>query len=235
MTDEEKIIFFEKHYEEIEQEIEKRRRKWQLRGVLMIEFDDVKNIVINHIYRKLHLYDESQPLLNWINTIATNQISNILRNNYYNHSRPCIQMGGCSFNDGNELCSYTPSGNQCEECPLFAVWAKSKKHANDIKMSLPMENHLTEIFDIPNTNSDLNNSIDEMHSKMEKHLKIFEFRVYKYLYILGLSEEETARRMGYKKSTDPFRKRGYNSILKIKKTIVKTAKKLIEKGEIDIL
>ena len=229
-----KTKFFEAHFVEIEKELEKRRHKWFLRGVMMIEFEDIKSIVLAHIYKKLHLYNEKLPLLNWVNTIISNQISNILRNNYYSHSRPCIQKGGCAFNDGNDFCSYTKSGLQSDECPIYASWAKSKKHANDIRMSLPMENHLTEIFDIPNSHYDISNNIEEFHVKIRKYLKPFEYRIYECLFILGLSEADTAKKLGYK-SKEKFKYPGYASIAKAKKIILKTGKKILQNGEIDMI
>lgn len=229
MTEQESLKFFELHYKEIEGEIEKRRRKWQLKGVMMFDFDDVKYIVLAHIYKKLHLYDENQPLLNWVNTITTNQIYNILRNNYYSHSRPCLQCA-CSLPDnGCELFA-----EQCSVCPIYKKWEQTKKSANDIRMALPAENHSLEIYDIPNSHYDITTQIEEMHTKMKKCLKPFEYKIYDCLFIQNLSEEQTAKALGYS-SKEKWRKPGYNSISKAKKIIIEKARKITENGEIDMI
>lgn len=231
-----KTKFFEDHYIEINKTIEQRRYKWQLKAVMALDFDDVKQILMRHTYLKLHLYNESMPFLNWLNRLISNQISNILRNNYYAHARPCVQKSGCAFNSGLDSCEYTPSGKQCNECPLYSIWEHGKKQASDVKLPVPMVGrHEIEVFDIPNTHYDLEPQILELREKLKSVLKKFEYQIFEYLYVFGLSEAETAKEMGYKKSTTPWRTAGYNSIAKAKKTIITKAKKLIESGEIDII
>ncbi len=235
-NDEIKTKFFEDHYIDIEKTIEQRRRKWQLKAVMMLDFDDVKQILLRHTFLKLHLYKEDMPFLNWLNRLISNQISNILRNNYYSHARPCVQKpNGCAFNSGADSCDYTPSGKQCDECVVHRIWTQGKKRAHDVKLPLPMTgHHEIEVFDIPNTHFDLFPQIEEMHRKMEKYLKPFEYKIYHCLYVLGLSEKDTAKKLNYK-SVERFKYPGYASIAKAKKTIILKARQLLESGEIDII
>ena len=88
-SEKEKIKFFEEHYDEILHEINKRRAKWTMKGVVSLDFDDVSQILLRHLYIKIDQYNPDKgPLVKWINMIISNQIKNILRNIYYNHSRP---------------------------------------------------------------------------------------------------------------------------------------------------
>ena len=226
-----KTDFFEANYPVIENEIEKRRHKWLLKGVAYMDFDDVKQQLLKHIYVKLNLYDEKKPLANWLNTIISNQTSNILRNNYYSHSRPCIQNGGCSFNGGGDFCSYTKSGTQCDECPLYATWAKTKKRANNIKMAVSTENHFNEVMEMPGNEYDYERAEKRLHEEMLKILKPSEKVIYQMMFILHLPDSEIANKMEYK-SSEKSRKPGYATFIKFRKLFLKKAQKL--KEEIDL-
>ena len=68
---------------------------------------------------------------------------------------------------------------------------------------------------------------------MKTILKKNEWQVYECLYINYLSEEETAKRVGYKTS-ELNRAPGYKQIKNIKKTIIKKVKKLMDDEEVDI-
>lgn len=230
MTPEEKIAFFNENFNVFETELEKRRRKWQLRAVPSLDFSDIKQTILFHIFKKLHLYDPTKsPLSHWTNSVISSQLSNLLRNNYYNFVKPCVRCS-CAIGDtGCEL--YSEQGNKCI---VYKIWESSKKNAFDIQLALPICNHEVEIFDIPNTHSDMAKQISDMHFHMKKCLKSFEYKIYHCLYILGLSEMDTAKKLGYK-SKEKFKYEGYASIAKAKKVIIIKAKELIENGEIDIL
>ena len=84
---------FESKISEIDQEISKRRHKWNLTTLAWMDFSDVAQILRIHIYKKWKMYDQKQPLAPWINRIVSNQIKNLIRNNYGNYSRPCLKCG----------------------------------------------------------------------------------------------------------------------------------------------
>lgn len=229
-TKDKKTLFFEENYEIFNNEIEKRRRKWTLKGVVAVDFDDVKQILMRHLFIKLDMYDPAKsPLSHWTNTIISNQISNILRNNYYSCARPCLK---CACQLPLESCELY--GEQTNACSVYKKWEETKKSAHDIRLALPSENHQQEIYDIPNIHSDLLPQIAEMHLKMKKVLKKFEYRIYECLFIFNLSEIQTAKKLGYS-SAEKWRKPGYASISKAKKVILEKAKKMIRDGEIDVM
>ena len=64
-------------------------------------------------------------------------------------------------------------------------------------------------------------------------LKPLEWKVYKLLYIDGISEEEAAKQMGYK-TTEKNRSPGYKQIKNVQKKIISKAKEAIKKGMIEI-
>ena len=96
-------IEFENHIQVIDAEINKRRSKWNLSVLAWMDFQDVAQILRIHIYKKWHLYDQSKPLGPWLNRIISNQIKNLIRNNYGNYCRPCLK---CAAAEG-EAVSYT--------------------------------------------------------------------------------------------------------------------------------
>jgi hypothetical protein len=91
-------FIYEDKAEEIDLEIKKRRGKWFLDSLAWFDFEDVEQIIKAHIHKKWHQWDQRRSLKPWINKIITNQMKNILRNNYSNFVRPCLN---CPF---NQLC-----------------------------------------------------------------------------------------------------------------------------------
>lgn len=220
---------FEQNIEFIDGEILKRKSKWNLTALSWMDFDDVSQILRAHIYNKWHLYDPAKPLAPWLNRIISNQIKNLVRNNYGNFAKPCLK---CAAAQGEEDC--TIYGMQDTVCPLFNEWHKTKKNAYDIKLASSIENYKKEFIDEKESICfDYEINIQNFNIKIKKYLKPFEYEVYKLLFIENKSESETARQMGYKTS-EKDRKPGYKHIRNIKKTIITKARKLLEEGEIDI-
>lgn len=219
---------FESSIESINSEILKRKSKWNLTAINWMDFSDVSQILRIHIYKKWHLYDHKKPLAPWVNRIISNQIKNLIRNNYSNFTRPCLK---CAAAEGEDGCAIY--GTQCNNCPLFANWEKSKKNAHDTKLTVSIENHTQEINDISINNFNMEETAKNIHIKMEKVLKPIEWKVYKYLYIEGKDEEQTAKLMGYRTS-EKNRIAGYKQIKNIKKIIILKVRKHLYNGDIDI-
>ena len=219
---------FEESIESINLEILKRKNKWNLTAINWMDFSDISQILRIHIYKKWHLYDKEKPLAPWINRIISNQIKNLIRNNYSNFTRPCLK---CAAADGENGCRIY--GTQCTACPLYQKWVKSKKNAFDTKLTLSTENHAQEVNDMPTDHFDIEKAATNIHFKMEKVLKPIEWKVYKYLYINNKDEEETAKLMGYRTS-EKNRMAGYKQIKNIKKIIILKVKKYLYNGDIDI-
>ena len=161
--------------------------------------------------------------------IISNQIKNLVRNNYGNYSRPCLK---CAAAESSDLCKIY--GKQDSTCPLYANWEKTKKVAHDVKIPLPLENHSQEVFNMSEDKVDLQRNIDKIHSKMQEVLKPLEWKIYQCLYIENLTEEQTAKKMGYK-TTEKNRSPGYKQIKNIQKIIIAKVKKNLDTGEIDII
>ena len=229
---------FEEKYDAITLEIKKRRGKWFLDSLAWFDFSDVEQIICAHIYKKWDQWDQSRPLGPWINKIITNQMKNILRNNYSNFVRPCLN---CPFNQSRSscsqgiasgsLCGFTGSGLQDSECPLYAKWEKTKKAAYDIKMAVAIENHSNEILAMSDRAIDIDRAAEKLAEEMEKVLPSKQFKVYKMLYIDHMDEVDVAKIMGYKTS-EKGRKAGYKQLKNLKKTFKEKAILILEKGEI---
>lgn len=218
---------FESRFSEINQEINKRKHKWNLTSLAWMDFNDVCQILRIHIYKKWKMYDQNQPLAPWINRIVSNQIKNLIRNNYGNYSRPCLKCAAAENEDG---CSIYI--NQCSKCPLYAKWEKSKKSAYDIKLAVTLENHTQEVHSIVEDSIDIDKAAKNIHARMQKILKPIEWRFYDLYYIQCKSEEESAALMGYK-TTEKNRKIGYKQVKNLKKAIMIKVKKHLYNGDID--
>jgi DNA-directed RNA polymerase specialized sigma24 family protein len=219
---------FESRILEINQEINKRRHKWSLTTLAWMDFSDVSQILRIHIYKKWNMYNQKQPLAPWVNRIVSNQIKNLIRNNYGNYSRPCLKCAAAEQED-----SCTIYGSQCGKCPLYAKWEKSKKSAHDIKLPVALENHTQEVYNIIEDEVDIERAAKNIHTKMRQILKPIEWKFYELYYIKHKSEEESAKLMGYK-TNEKNRKIGYKQVKNLKKSIMIKVKKCLYNGDVDI-
>lgn len=226
---------FEEKIDIINNELRKRKGKWQLKARADIDFEDVEQILRIHVWKKWELWDQTQPLEPWLNRVFTYQISNLLRNLYGGFSRPCLK---CAANEGGELCSIFKT--QCAACPLYAKWVKGKKQAHDVKIPLPIETHQTEV-DLMSGNiySDSDSFINYesaalvIHQRVLPKLTKVQSRVYTMLYIDNLGEDEIAMRMGYKKNEDLKRKGiRYKQLENYKKRFIEIAKNVLREEDI---
>lgn len=227
---------FEECYSEIEVIVEKKRYDWTMKADLMMDFDDVKNIILAHIWKKWGLYDQKRPLGGWVATIVKHQFSNILRDIYSSTSSPCTRCP-CNMGDtgatnaaGERIGGCSLYGVQGPDCALYKVWYKTKRHSHDVRLPVPMEKHLHEIHTKPHVSFDLENSITGLHKQMKKVLTKSEWEIYHRLYVENKDEEQTAKELGFKTS-ESGRKMGYKRIRQVKTVIFAKAKKImLEEG-----
>jgi hypothetical protein len=219
---------FENYINLINIEIAKRKNKWTLSALNWIDFEDVSQIIRFHIYKKWSLYDECKPILPWINRIISNQIKNLIRNNYGNYARPCLK---CAAAMGENECKIY--GKQDKACPMFNNWIKTKKNAYDLKMTVSVEDHSFEINNQTTPQCNIQKAASSLHERMRKILKPIEWKVYDLLYIQNKTEEYVCRNLDFK--YDKKAKTTYNKQLRnIQKSIIKKAKDCLNNGEIDI-
>jgi RNA polymerase sigma factor (sigma-70 family) len=219
---------FEESISIIDNEISKRRNKWNLSSLTWIDFDDVSQIIRIHIYKKWHLYNPKKPLAPWVNRIISNQIKNLIRNNYLNFIKPCAQ---CPEAEPDEGCK--KFGKQCSNCPLYKEWEKNKKHAYNLNMPVSFESLENCVDTSYNDSIDIDKFKLDLDEKMKKFLKPLEWKLYEMLYIKKMTEKQAAKKMGYK-STEENRNPGYKQIKNMQKAIIKKIKINIHNGGIDV-
>jgi len=218
------LLTFEERLPEIEKIVDSRKSKWYLST---IAWEDVRQILLIRIFNKYHLYDgEKGEFIRWANRLITNAIRSLLRDNLYKYSRPCIQGRGCVYNLGEEFCSYTKSGKQCAECPLFAKWKNKKGNQYNVKQSLPLQNHIQEVNNIQHDFIEIDSAKVIIDEKMKETLKPYEYSIYKLIYIENKSEQEAGKILDYKKCNNSDIP-GYQIIRKVKKRIVERAREII--------
>lgn len=219
---------FEESISIIDNEISKRRNKWNLSSLTWIDFDDVSQIIRIHIYKKWHLYNPKKPLAPWVNRIISNQIKNLIRNNYLNFIKPCAQ---CPEAEPDEGCK--KFGKQCSNCPLYKEWEKNKKHAYNLNMPVSFESLENCVDTSYNDSIDIDKFKLDLDEKMKRFLKPLEWKLYEMLYIKKMTEKQAAKKMGYK-STEENRNPGYKQIKNMQKAIIKKIKINIHNGGIDV-
>jgi hypothetical protein len=215
----------------IDEELLKRKSKWRLNAIAWMDFDDVCQKIRLHIFNKWSQWDNQRPIRPWLNTVITNQITNLVRNNYSSFSKPCSK---CEYNQGGDLCALY--GVQSGECSDYAKWEGGKKNAYDIKLPISIHDNFNDqngqfnntAMDITDKYSyvDYENKIKNFHEKIHEKLTIVEWKVYTCLYIENKNEIDTAKQMGYRTS-EKNRSPGYKQIKKIKNKIYRIAKQII--------
>lgn len=216
-----KKLKFENCIEQIDSEIRKRKSRWSLTALSWMDFDDVSQIIRIHVFKKWHLYDQSKPLAPWINTLISNQIKNLIRNNYGNYCRPCLK---CAAAESDSLCYIY--GTQSPSCPLFAQWEKTKKAAYLTKLPSPLESVQHETENLQLQEFDFDAVLGKLNKQLKKKLKENEWIVYQNLFLKRKTEQEVAKLLGYKTS-EKNRSPGYKQIKNIKKSIIEKAKEIV--------
>jgi len=226
---------YEDCFDIIDQELSKRQGKWFLSSLAWIDFDDVKQIIRTHLYKKWEQWDQERPLRPWLNRIISNQLKNILRNYYSNYAKPCLT---CPFNQSGVteegefgLCGFTESKTQCGECPLYAKWEKTKKAAYDIKMAVTIENHAHEIKYKNTSSFEIEEAERKLHIEMQNALSVKNYEIYEMLFIKNMEDEEVAAKLGYK-TNEKGRKAGYKQIKNLKKQFKQKAEKILKTKDI---
>tara|TARA_R110000751_G_scaffold171517_4_gene277976 strand:- start:8174 stop:8878 length:705 start_codon:yes stop_codon:yes gene_type:complete len=220
---------FEDCIDVISEEISKRKNKWTLTSISWMDFEDISQIVTIHIFKKWSLYDQSKPLLPWLNRIISNQLKNLIRNNYSNYCKPCLR---CAAAEPDSSCSIY--GSQDGRCPLYKRWLSKKKSAYDVKMALPLESHKSEIQEDLTYCSSIEVGITKLHQKLKETLKPSEWIVYESFYIQNKTEVEIAKKLNFK-TTEKNRSPGYKQIKNIQKSILNKAKRILKRDELDWL
>jgi hypothetical protein len=216
----------------IDIELKKRRARWRLNSIAWMDFDDVCQKIRLHIFNKWDQWDNSRGLRPWINTIITNQMNNLVRNNYSSFSKPCLQ---CKYNQGGNLCALY--GLQSSDCKEYSKWELTKKNAYLVKMPVSLDAYTKndsssedrqQVIDIKDDYSfiDYDSKTTSFHEAMKGKLSAIDWRVYSLLYVENLDEIEAAKVMGYKTS-EKNRSPGYKQIKKIKNKIYKIARQIL--------
>ena len=186
---------FEDKLAEIEAALEKKRSKWDLDAVPSVDYDDIKQIIMTHIYKKWHLWDQTKAIEPWLSGVVSNQFKNLLRNHYGNYARPCLR---CPFNMGGNSCEKTASGIQDNSCLDYKDWERRKKPAYDIKLAVTIENHTNEIQEKRDDFLDIEEATEKISKELKPELTPKQYQAFRMLFIENHTEEKVASYLGYK-------------------------------------
>lgn len=216
---------FEESRKEIERLLENKRGRWQFKASVMMDFDDVKNKILAHIWMKWDTYDPSRTLGAWVNTIIKNQMQNIFRDCYLSTSPPCAK---CPCNLGDGMCSLY--GQYSTECVPYQMWSKNKKYRHEARMPLPIEGRENAVYSLEEDSYDMEAAAEILHRKILPRLTQSEQEIYIMLHIEHLPEDDIAKKLGFK-SNEKNRKNGYKRFRQVNKKAAKIGKLiLMEEG-----
>lgn len=221
---------FEECYEEIKEVVYKRRGKWKYQ-VNSVDFDDVAQIIIHHIYVKWYLYDQTQPLSHWVNKISSNQMFNLARN-YYNSYLPPCNSCCCKIDDNG--CSLFGAQDK-EKCGVLNRWhAAHKQDSYNINLPVSIEHHSAELKNQSNSELDYNLIFKVLQDRSNKILTNLEYSIFDLVYIQKVDESVVFEKLGYKFNKSS--KGQYSKQLEhIKENIYKKIKRYIYSDESNII
>lgn len=214
---------FEDKLQEIETALEKKRNKWDLDAIPSVDYDDIKQIIMTHIYKKWHLWDQTKAIEPWLSRVVSNQFKNLLRNHYGNYARPCLK---CPHNMGGTSCDKTRSSIQDNTCAEYADWEKRKKSAYDIKLAVTIENHTNELYDRRDDFIDIDKATEKISVEIRRHLTTKQYKAFRMLFVENHSEQKVANYLGYK-TTEKKRSAGYKQIKNLKKIFQERVKQIL--------
>ena len=221
---------FEDKREDLDQLLLKYRPKWQLSALAWLDYDDVCQIIRLHVYNKWHLWDQSRPFKPWASMIISNQIKNLIRNNYTSFAKPCLR---CQYNMGGTLCDWTKSGDQDRTCADFEKWKKKKERAYNIKLPLTLDDGVaTQNTSCIKDQVDYKLSSDRLHELVMTQLSERHQAIYAMLYIEHKDEKEVAKKFGFKGDSTKRKTIRYKQISNLKKKFYRIAIKIIEDNDI---
>lgn len=220
---------FDSQREDLEELLKKYRPKWQLSAIAWMDYDDVCQIIRLHIYNKWHLWDQSRAFKPWASMIISNQIKNLIRNNYSSFAKPCLR---CPHNMGANSCAYTKNNEQDETCPDFRKWKKKKERAYNIKLPLTLEEGVStgtgSIKDFVN----YEDSSMKLHELVMEQLNEKHKKIYHMLYIENIDENDVAKKFGFKADVSKRKKPRYKQMANLKKKFYQIATKIMKEHDI---
>ena len=225
---------FEESYPIIEKEVEKRRCKWSLSAVPHMDYDDVKQIIITHIFNKWYQYNPSKGALEpWLSRIVLNKIKNLLRDHYYTYAKVCK---GCPCSLGDDSYCTLFGSQDSTHCLVLKKWEGNKAHAFNIKIPVSTENHEYEITSKTHKILDIEKAIEQLGSIFKKRLTTLEYKVFNLIFIQHKTEADAITTLGYKIAQGKEHKSnvGYKVVNKAKKKIIEIATEVIYGGEVDM-
>tara|TARA_R100001443_G_scaffold16530_3_gene26584 strand:+ start:1693 stop:2370 length:678 start_codon:yes stop_codon:yes gene_type:complete len=220
---------FDSQSEDLEELLKKYRPKWQLSALAWIDYDDVCQIIRLHIYKKWDLWDQSRPFKPWASMIISNQIKNLIRNNYSSFAKPCLR---CPHNMGATSCELTKSKEQDETCPDFAKWKKKKERAFNIKLPLALEDGIASGVTTLKDFVDYKNASEKLHGLVMAQLNEKHKKIYYLLYIDNIDENDVAKKFGFKADSAKRKKPRYKQMANLKKKFYNIAVKIMKDHDI---
>ena len=215
-------LIFEDKAEVIAKVIKSKEGFWKLNSLAYIDYDDVAQIILHHVYKKFDQWDQSRPIENWVSRIASHKIINLIRDHYGRVAPPC---NDCPFNAGGNLCSYTKSGIRSSECQSYRKWEKKKKNGYEMKLATCLDEAPQISGDI---SFDFEKGIETLNAEMKSKLNKRLWKAYQLLYIEKISDEEAIKRigsLGTKRKVENGKDDvlGYKQLANIRKKLLLTA------------
>lgn len=224
---------FEDYSDELDALLKNSEVKWGF-DLGFIDYNDVSQIIRIHIYNKFHLWKPEKGTFKvWAGRVIKNQVINLKQRLLNKFRSPCTQ--NCPYNQGGNQCARTPSGKQCEECPLFAKWEKRKKAGYEIVTARSLDETFEDDedprFQPAGGEVDISGAILKLHELMLAALEGNLRKFYQLKYIDGHGDEVVAFAFGFT-TCEEGRVPGYRQMYNLDSQIKKKVHFILETQDI---
>lgn len=218
---------FEESLPVIIEQIEKRRKKWNVH-VSWIDYDDIRQLLLLHIFKKWSQFDPDKgELSHWVSSICSAQIKNHWRNLLGNTVPPCEY---CPANEGGDKCKIFET-KDASRCGILAKWENTKKEKYNLKLAANIEDFSNTLqYKQEHTRSNYGEILDKITIIIKDKLTKKQYKVYEMLYIKNMDDEAIGQELGYRQAYG--RKTGYASIRHYKRLIIEVIKQIIKEHDI---
>lgn len=125
------MLSFEESLKTFDEVLDLYKSRWTLASY---EWEDLKQDIRAHAFKKWHLFQQDKPLKPWAARLIQNFMKNELRNRYYRYQAPCLK---CDMHLGDGGCKLY--GDVSAKCALFKKFIEQKGSAANIHFPVSYE------------------------------------------------------------------------------------------------
>ena len=197
------MITFESKIPELQDLIRSRKKKFGKMLPPSMDWEDVENIILVHFFKKWEMWNQERPFNNWANRVITNQIYNVIRNNYVSFQKP-------------EWDASEDEVKRWEAAQNKSIKAPTSLDRLEFFLGEQADESIDYVYAIGKIKQEMSKSFDERY-----------YRAFEMIYFENVSDDEVAKFLK-SRTSEAGRKAGYRWLAIIKKRFKVRIMEIIE-------